>query len=394
MRVLVFIVTALALAGCGGSIPVEPSPGPVSLEPVLVDLTAEPVRRIPLDEAAIALAVTPEGAPLVASRTSVRRLVGDQLERLQVIFQEGDPAPPAEIYDVAPRQPSGGWVATDAGLYAAGPLYIGFTGGQPDAVAVREVDKGALAGRWAAYTAALVRDDFLGGDRYDFPDIAPLTGLALAPDGERALLAGSEVELLVPEGDKLVRWLVPSTARPSRVAASIDGLWVLSSGKLQFLERSAEPDRWQEVVLPELVDLATGPRAVGLGADGTVYLLAPQEVTAVGRVDPMEGVRTAADPASGAWAAVETELLGFGLGAPRFDTVRPFITTHCARCHGPPGPDYLDPDVFIPLAGDALARVRSGDMPRCGDGGVRCPEPLPAEVYAPLEDWIRGGKLP
>ena len=72
--------------------------------------------------------------------------------------------------------------------------------------------------------------------------------------------------------------------------------------------------------------------------------------------------------------------------------VLPWVQERCSMCHMNQTQNFEDYEVFQAIAEDALIRVRSGDMPRCG-GGVRCSpeETLTSEQYAVLEQWIRDG---
>lgn len=390
----------LALA-CGGDAAETPAgPATVSIRSTGAPLPA--VRSAPLPASAEALGVTGDGTPVIASSEGVLALGPSSLEPRRLFAGPGDPVLLGTVRALAPRREGGAWLGSDVGLFTVDRLYVLPLSTEPSPIsAVAEVAEGPLAGVWLLTAEALYLSTEAALDRFAIPDLlGPLAGLAVDPAGRRAItFAGPETLLLEPVGRDLDVWPLPVDVGAARaVAASESGLWVAAEAGLFVLPAESGPEAWAEVRVDgapvDAVTLASEPSgAFALDRAGRLLALDLDEAAVLAEGLPTSA-RLSGDGRGGAWVAADGSLDGYRIDAPSFAAdVRPFVETHCARCHGDPGADYRDYAVFAPRAEAALDRVRAGDMPRCEDD-QRCDEGLPEETYEVLERWIQGGMLP
>jgi hypothetical protein len=357
------------------------------------------------------LGVDAEARPIVVEAGGVVRVLrGSTLERRRLFAGPGDPVFLGRVHAARPRRGGGAWLAADAGLFIVDTQYVlPLAADVGPLVDVREVPEGPLSGLWLVSPSSLLLVLEEETAQFTIPDLlGPQAALAVDPGGRRALLlAGPEALVLEPSGlDLDVYGLAFDAGTPRAAAATRRGLWLATERGLFRLPVEGPVDAWARV------DLADGPiLATALDADasevhvldaaGRVLSLAVTGEGVAGEVLEVPAARAlVADGRGGVWTAApeagRLRLEGRRLdAAPTFARdVRPFVEAHCAGCHARPGADFRTYDAFAPRAEAALARVASGDMPRCEDD-TRCPEDrqLRPETYAVLERWIEEGKL-
>lgn len=403
-----FAALGLSLAvgvGCGNEdVPMGPSPtAPYSdVELGLTPTTLTPERQTMLPGTPALLGVAGNGQPLVGLVDStLHALTASGLERRRLFAGPGDPVFLGTLRDLGARAAGGAWLAADAGLFSVDTQYVLPIAALSPLLGVQEATTGPLAGLWlmTSDTLYLSLEDELAS--FEIPELAgPHQALAIRPDGGEALtVAGGEALVLVADGPDLDVFSLGFELSARSVAATADGLWIAADEGLFF--RGA--DGWQSLQV-QGAPLVVGPLESDTNrvyaADGTdLYLLDVEAGTP--RAQRLAGLGdglVTPDGNGGFWLARNGQLEGYSLsGAARFaDDIVPFIETHCVACHGDGASDYRQYDVFAPRAEAALTRIRSGDMPRCGAGQLRCPESehLTPDNYAILERWIAEGKLP
>lgn len=414
---LVLPVLASGLLACGGDEQVPPVVQP----PVAVVqvVTAAPLPAVMTESSSVALVSPAEalgasqsGAPLVVVGGVVHSVGAGSLEPHALYAEGDDPRALGEVYTLVPRALGGAWVGAEAGLFVLASPYVTH---QPlgTALAPRalsEAVSGPLAGLWLGAQSGLYHQD-LGRAlvRYE-PASGPLDvrGLAVDVEGSAGLVIDGAGGLWLLEAEGAERYLSQPALGAGRVFAVAAGRGVLWAATEQGLVR------WRATDTPRFTRFTLG----GGGAEAVRALATERDTGVVWartdsaflRASPAGELQRVLAPtlALGATASLAVDMLGDvwsaeGSGLVRqslADTtsrvsfaadVAPFIGQYCAACHQNATADFRDVAVFRARAEASLARLRTGDMPRC-DGGRPCTERLAPAAYAVLERWIRQGK--
>lgn len=411
---LSLVPIGLVLAACGGD-PVDRAP-PGKSE-ISVQHGAGTIATFTTTEALTAggaverLGVSAEGHLIAVIDGGLYELEGGLLAARTLYAGEGDPEATGPVHAVAPRVGGGAWVGAERGLFAIDDLYTYKVPLLPEAGAVRAVADapgGPLNGLWLATDEGLYRRQDEQVTRYTIEGVTgPATGVAITGNGKLgAALFGETLVVLEPNDAQVLTDRPPlGTSTIDAVAAGPDTIYVGADNGLLVLRTAADP-AWTRHTLAEqgaappavtalsvdtardavwariergLVRLEGGHlNAYEMGAEGAMSLLA---------VDNFGDVWTADGD------ALDRRSTGTAGAAATFaEDVLPWIQEHCSMCHMNQTQNFEDLDVFREVAEPALARVRSGDMPRC-EGGLRCPneQRLQQDDYAVLEQWIRAG---
>ncbi|MBI4816359.1 MAG: hypothetical protein HY791_08875 [Deltaproteobacteria bacterium] len=306
---------------------------------------------------------------------------------------------------VAPSATTGAYVLSPRSILALGPIYLEdafeLAGGTDLAVAA----EGPLEGIWVATAtgALVIRDGKVS--RYEIGLGGPIDFVAVTRSGSMGLVSSS-LEGLVA--------LQMSAGQLSGEASPIEDSTVhdLDAGPYSVLAATSngvirrDSSGWTWFVLGpthELdVDPVTGVAWVRgddelYSIDGDVVAAVKAPGTELGLATELGPDRMSVDLAGDLFVRAPDGVVRLRTGAgpvATFDEVTSLLRAHCVRCHANQTQDFLDYEVFVTRADEALRRVRSGDMPRC-EGGVRCKEPIlsPGD-WSVLERWIRGGKRP
>ena len=408
---------ALVFAACGA----EEEPPPVVTPPAaLVQVvTAAPLPAVMTESSSVALSDRAEalgssqaGAPLVVVGGVVHTVGTDGLEP-HALYAEGDePRALGEVHTLVPRASGGAWIGAEAGLFVLASPYVTYQplGTELAPRALSEAVSGALAGLWlGARTGLYHQDQGRTLARYE-PASGPLEVRALAVDveGSAGLVLDEAGALWLLEAEGTERLLSRPELGAGRAFAVAAGRGVLWAATEQGLVR------WRATDSPRFTRFTLG----GSGAEAVRALVTERDsgvvwartdtalirATAAGElqrvVAPTLSVGAvpslAVDTVGDVWSAEGSGLVRQSLA----DTtsrvsfaadVAPFIGQHCAACHQNATADFRDVAVFRARAEASLARVRTGDMPRC-DGGRPCAERLAPAAYEVLERWIRQGK--
>ena len=345
-----------------------------------------------------AIGVDAEGRLRAVADGDTYVLEAGALALRQRFAEPGTPTAFGAVRRIRPRLAGGAWIVTATGLWSAEELYVRFRPTElpsPGFTDVMEVGAGPLAGLWLAAPDGLYWVTETVAQRIE-ADRAP-DRIAVSGDAA-ALLAGGDVRILTTDGDALYVEASPFSDAVD-VAATEDAVFAATRGGLYRFNT----DGWTRLALssdptapPRSIDAITvAQQDVWVRTTDEVIRIRGMQASAFDRVghsaiavDQLGDVYGVADDgvARGSTGAPQGTVTTFALD------VRPWIDTHCAACHGNQTQDFRDYDVFSAVAEDALARVRTGDMPRC-TGGIRCPaeDRLTADEYAVLEQWIRAG---
>jgi ligand-binding sensor domain-containing protein len=324
---------------------------------------------------------------------------------LRILYAVGDePTSTGAVSAVAPRLGGGAWIAAERGLFVVDGFYVTRSPvdtGMGRVHQAADVEAGPLAGLWLASDDGLYRMQLSSFDHFVVPGIdGGARGVAVDADGEAVLviLDGKLVLLTLKDGKLLSELAPPETGAVVAVAAGKGMLFaVTETGLWRWRAGAAVP--WTHF------SGARGTRALAVAAaSNTVWVRGAADVlelegdtlTAHEAPAPEAGrpAAMALDGSGDLWVSRGADAVRFKVGCAStgltFDKdVKPWITGHCAQCHS----DFTSPDVFTTKADAALARVSTGDMPRC-TGGVPCPadQRLDGPEYAVLSGWIRCGR--
>lgn len=327
-------------------------------------------------------------AVIVDSGGQPARIEAGRAERLAFFRQSDDDQPPSTLLGAAPDDRSEHtWLAADNGLYSIQGRFVLSADPVLRPQAPVAVPDGALSGTWWAEARALVRLPDL--ETIDASALGAITGMAFGGD-EALVIADGALWILARDGDGYSAEPLAYDGDPVAVEYAQERWWVSdASGRLASLG-----DGWSLRALPEpAVQLAEG-------ADGALWIR-----TETGRILRLRVEEVLEDPSIRAdvmvasargsivtsdgmtvskWTRGDVETVTFT------EDVLPWLQSNCIACHAAPD-DFGDYSVFTELAADALERVRTGDMPRCGV--ALCPEEqrLTPDDYGVLEAWISAG---
>ncbi|MFO0723279.1 MAG: hypothetical protein U1E65_05830 [Myxococcota bacterium] len=324
-----------------------------------------------------------------------------------------DPLETGPVRGVAPRLEGGAWIGAARGLFLIDGLYLAKSSlsvGSGAVSALASAMRGPLAGLWIGAPEGLywrqadstVRLGIVGLD-------GAVSQLAMDSAGAiGAVIAGDALVILLPgQAGALLSLRPPIPLTGLRGLAAGGGAVYAASAEGLLRYRASDDPPWT-FLSPSPEPFAA--RAVGAEASGAAWVLGKDQIY---RVDLdggwtsfpappalAAGTATAAmtiDGAGDLWFAAGSSLEHRGKGASAavsFQTdVLPFIVARCAECHSNQTADFRDRTVFAARAEVALARVITGDMPRCA-GGLACPseQHLKPADYEVLDRWIRAGK--
>ena len=369
-----------------------------------------PDRSIPVPTPATVIGVDSEAQPLIASATTLYTLMGETLEHHRLFSDLGDPVSLGTIHALRPSSSSRAWLAADAGLFAVDTQFVVSVAQIGRVIDAQEITQGAFQGLWLTTPGALLLSLPTELARFEVPDLdGGYQALAIAPNGQRALtLANDKVYVVEPNGPQLQLTSLSFDPGPVQaIAASTDALWIGSHrGLFALRSTSATLFEWMRIdgpsgaLMPMNLD-AQGRQMLVHTANNQLLSIELQtnepprgQVLISSNVDKMT-----ADGRGGIWVVRNQQLEGYALSAaPRFERdIRPFIEDYCSPCHTDGGvtADFRIFDVFRPRATSALARIQSGDMPRC-ENNLPCPsdQRLQPAMYEVLERWINEGQLP
>lgn len=391
-------------AGCGAEEAADPGPviRDAPLELVDADLAPDEVRPLTSGEVEIPVTqagVAADGALLVTDGLALFEVGPSGARPMSFFTERPDVEAPADrIVAIVPRAEGGAWVVADNGLYRTeGQYYVAVDPTMVGARAAFASNAAPLDGLWLATSAALVRLSDRAASTYDWPNPDQTVALAVAPDGARALIVTSTDTWLLSEAEDggLVRSPVAGSPAAPRAVTNVGGAWWLGGDAMYT---SDDPTAgWTRYLLPEPA------RSVGRGPDGqpwwtdgaALYALSDGEARRVHRAEVEHAVHA---PTGDAWILADGEARRWRAddGRPTFaGDVTPWLEAQgCVACHLAPALDFRRYDDFRGVASDALRRVESGDMPRCGNH--RCPpeQQLAPDDYAVLARWIETGMAP
>ncbi len=405
MRALPVLLVSAWAAACGAEDPLEPSHVPAA--ELFVDARAPLARamseaaRLPLSGPVERLGATAAGHPLVVVEGAVHEVLTSGLVARALFAAPGDPTALGAVSALAPRAAGGAWIAAEGGLFALDGHYLGHrdTGAAGAPIAVTEVAQGPLAGLWVVTTAGLFHRTPAG--RVEQVEVEAQQW-AVDADGRAALALDAAGALQLVEAED-VAWVrrAPSLAEAGAVRAIAAGpgvLWAATEGGL-LRWRAADAPRWTLFPVGGLRALAVDPStgAAWTHTGRALVHATPDGVLESSALATSATAAVAVDAVGDAWLAEGASLRRITRAAPSeavtfAEHVAPWITVHCAACHQNATADFDRYEVFAERAEAALARVRSGDMPRCA-GGRPCAEArLDEPDYAVVERWIRQGK--
>ncbi|MCA9554156.1 MAG: hypothetical protein KC933_29245 [Myxococcales bacterium] len=396
------ILAPLLFAACGGG-EAEPWQAP------LTEVTAAPTEGTWTSEAALAVAADPDAVGVDADHHVVvvaggvtYALEQGALVPRPLYAEAGEPEVLGAARAVAPKAATGAWLATDAGLFSVDRHFVTrspMSEVASDVGAVADVAAGPLAGLWLVSQGILHHaTDAL--DALSVPGLGQVSHFAVSADGAFLVAAqGATVRVLEPGDGGLV------ARDPSLALGTVHGLagapgavWLATSTGLYETDGAGFTRyTFGQASAPEVTQVAVDPATGGVwaAAGGSLYYVQGNLLKRHGGAAGERGL--VVDQLGDLYSMASGALIYRGTGATdgtavTFGDVVPWIEARCSACHSNQTSDFRDYDVFITRAEDALARVRSGDMPRCA-GSVRCPteEALAPADYAVLEQWIRDG---
>jgi len=392
-------VIAATTSACGGDTP-GPGDTPFTVRaptPVTGAWTSESAQA--LGGEAEALGVDASGHIVVVSQGRALVDVFGTLEHRPLYAAPGEPVTMGAIQTLRPRTDEGAWIGSDGGLFSIDRHFVThspLSERADDVIDVAEAGPGPLEGIWMLSGQGLWRKS-QGGLSEVQVDHAQARRIAIDTRARFALLASDSALTLLQakDGGMLATEVRLPTGQIHGLSAAEGMLWVASDTGLYSVDGS----EWShyplggEAVTAVANDPSTG--AAWARSATTLYMVQQDTVRAYTASSDETGL--AVDRLGDVFGLSQGALFKRGTGASdgnavTFEQVQPWLSTHCSQCHQNQTADFEDYEVFVERAEQALARVRSGDMPRCA-GSVRCDADaaLSAQDYAVLEQWIRDG---
>ena len=355
-----------------------------------------------------AIGVSGDGHLLVLFGGQLHELTGGLLEPRSLYVGEGDPEAMGRVRRVTARVGGGAWIAAEAGLFALDDLYTFKVPLVEDAGAIEdaiEVGSGPLAGLWLATAGGLYRRNGDDVFQYGIPGLTAATHVAIAQNGAFGVAVfGDVIATLEPSMDQILVDRPPlDTGAIHSIAAGADAIYLgTAQGIFAFDAAAATP--WTQYTLAEsgstevLALAVDGPKnAIWARTADSAVVIENGAITSFTMAPEGEMSLLAIDAFGDVWTAKGEELArntttDTAESATFSEDLLPWIQERCSMCHMNQTQNFEDYEVFVEVAESALARVRSGDMPRC-NGGLRCPseERLTEDEYLVLEQWIRDG---
>jgi hypothetical protein len=314
----------------------------------------------------------------------------------------GEAEPARDVIAIAPRRRGGAWILAANGLYRTeGGFHVRVDPSIVGGVGADLVVAPPFDGLWIATSTSLLRLTDAAIFTYELPGAAGTRDLEAADDGSGLVWAGESgvrTLRLAPDGRVEARPAAGELDHPWAVAEDA-GRWWVAAGALYA---SADPEAgWTRYPTSEPV------LSIGRGPDGRLWFTSADELYALEagqdavaeklygavRAEPLSATRFA--PSGDVWVVRGAQALRWRPEAapPTFEAdVRPWLeATGCVDCHAGPAIDFRDYDDFRGVAADALARVESGDMPRCGNEVCGPEGRLAPDAYRVLETWLQTG---
>lgn len=394
-RTALGIVSAAMAGACGGEAAELPGgfrDAPLPVQPTLI----APDDRWGLGRVPSVAGVDAEGDLVFGTAEGLFRARSDGPEPIPFYTERPDVEVAAGgVVAVLPRAEGGAWIVATNGLYRTqGRFHVlvdpSLTGtGRAFVTSAPPFD-----GLWITTADGLVRLTTVAVYDYEVADPGALRGLDAAADGSAVLLVrGETVSLLAAAAGGLEETEVPLAFAGAQTVLRVDGRWWVGGDAL--FAGDAPDEGWTRHPVPSPVTaLGRGPdgRAWWCGGEG-VYALDDGEARRIhsGPVD-----RAAFGPSGDLWVVTGTVAARWRAeddARPSFAAdVSPWLAEQgCIDCHALPALDFRRFDDFRSVATDALSRVASGDMPRCGNGLCAPEDRLRSEDYAVLERWIETG---
>jgi len=356
----------------------------------------------PLGFSPDAAGVTRAGDLLVArtgtAAAELFRSGPDALEPLPFFTQAPAEELPADtVRAIVPRMAGGAWILAGNGLYRTEGLF--YVAVDPSLTSARRAFSTAIApldGLWITTEGALIRLSADAAHTYAIPRAEAIRALDVTADGRSAMLVGDgEIRVLTVDGDDVFLRTAVGPPDGAATVGRLDGRWWVGGRVLASTERPGV--RWIRQPTPAPV------RALGRGPDGRAWWVDDAGVYALGGATaeavhegPIAAARFA--PTGDLWT-IEGDIARRWRAAgarPGFEAdILPWLREQrCIGCHMEPSLDFRELEDFRRVASDALFRVETGDMPRCGND--RCPpeEQLSPSTYRILETWIETGMEP
>lgn len=391
------------LVSCGAP-PVElPSP-PKLFETVAaspVTGSALPKTTVNLGEDVVRVGLSLDGTLVAGTTQSTWELVGGALEKRTLYAAAGEQTSLGAVTSIAPRLAGGAWLSAANGLFVLQGEYVTKSPLTAGTFAL-EQPRGPLAGLWLGTPDGLVRRTVTTTQRFTVDGRSPqVDRLAIEPNGNAAIAVIGGLTLVLRADATGLTSERPPLAMPVAlaVAASADTLYAATSSGLWRYAAKAEGLAWTRMLLssgtePKLLEaLAVDPVSGALWARATSELIKLEGDTATTYPAAMTMAGFTVDRLGDLWLPEGKSLhqvkTGSAMPVSFATQLKPWLTKNCTACHA----DFAEPGPFAMRAENALARVLSGDMPRC-TGGLPCPSGQRLTDTAVLEQWIRNGKQP
>lgn len=398
-RCFTALAAAVLIAGCGGSDPSEPQTTPFTT------IDRAPLQGAWTTESARAVSTAPEALGINEEHRLVLAAAGGVFAEVRGVLQDRplyvgtDEAPSmGKVFSVHPKSGGGAWLAGEQGLYSVERHFVTrspLSEALSEVHQVADVPSGALKGLWILDTAGLWLRSEGSFDKVNAHLTSP-TLIAADAWGRFALMASTSDLVLLNMQDGVLQSLDIDldTGTIYGLTGTPNAVWVAASNGLF----KTDGTRWTHYPLgAKATEIAADPAtgAVWVRTEGGLIQVTDNVTTRY----PTGGdeIGLAVDQLGDVHSLASGALLRRGTGAADgnavdFAMLKPWLQANCSTCHNNQTANFEDYAVFVERAEEALARVRTGDMPRCG-GGIRCPPELtlsPSD-FAVLEQWVRDG---
>ncbi len=399
IRCFTVLAVAALTTACGGADPTRPGPTPLttleqSSKPGA--WTAESARAV--SSPGQALGINQEHRLVLAASAGIFTEVRGTLEDRPLYVGTGENPNMGVTRMVHPKSTGGAWLATDQGLYSVERHFVTrspLSDQMSDVLHIADVAHGDLKGLWVVSTQGLWLKTERNLEQVN-PHLSRPKHIAVDGEGRFAVLTAQTnlVVLSLDQGTLQTLDIDLDTGTIFGVVGTADAVWLATDNGLF----KTDGQNWHRYPLgAQVTEIAADPTT------GAIWARIPSALIQVSGdiltrfpTNPDE-TSLAIDRLGDVHSLAAGALLRRGTGATdgepvTFAKLKPWLQEHCSQCHSNQTADFEDYTVFAERAEDALARVRTGDMPRCG-GGVRCAPQmtLSPSDYAVLEQWVRDG---